>query len=147
MLLLDCLLPSRNFFWLYYILQKEEDSNKEQFYTCGPKGYHNKDDHYSVILTFLQGSRSSTTNERSFPFWLVSKQNHFLYRVFEIFKFDLLFFLCVCVFECMIAEIHNSYVFNTFNEYQKEVFPIENTIVVVCITRSIVYVLYTYISM
>ena len=46
------------------------------------------------------------------------------------------FFSGVCVFECMIAEIHNSYVFNTFNEYQKEVFPIENTIVV-CITRSI----------
>ena len=46
------------------------------------------------------------------------------------------FFSGVCVFECMIAEIHNSYAFNTFNEYQKEVFPIENTIVV-CITRSI----------
>ena len=66
----------------------------------------------------------------------------FLFSTLKSFfkkKFDLFFPLCF-FFECMIAEIHNSYAFNTFNEYQREVFPIENT--VVCITRSM-YVLHS----
>ena len=148
MLLLDCLLLKvGNFFDFIIFYKRKKIQIKNSFIHVVPRDIIIK-----MIITLLfwhsfkvQGVQQRTNARFHFD-WFLNKII-LLYRVFEIFKFDLLFFLCVCVFECMIAEIHNSYVFNTFNEYQKEVFPIENTIVVVCITRSIVYVLYTYISM
>ena len=148
---LDWLLLIRNFFFFFDFIifyKRKKIQIKNSFIHVVPRDIIIK-----MIITLLfwhsfkvQGVQQRTNARFHFDWFL----NKIIFYTGSLKSLNLTYFfscVCVCVFECMIAEIHNSYVFNTFNEYQKEVFPIENTIVVVCITRSIVYVLYTYISM